>query len=274
MSTLYLDIETCPVDATPGGLIPVRAYDATAEEALPPEPGRVPSNIRDPEKIAARQAEIDAAHRQALAVWQAAEPERHAAHRERALAWWGEESLDPIGRRPHLGGRVLCVGYAIDDEPVRVIGPLNDERLVLAELDAVIDDVRPSTVVGHNVRGFDAAFLSARALKLGVARAVWRCLRPVDRWGPGRHVVDTAQLVPVVGYGGRPTGTAKLSDWCAALGLTDTAQTGGGAEVLGWYLAGDTDLIAAHCVADVAEVRRLYRLITEGPAAEGRREVA
>jgi len=261
MTALYLDIETCPADALPGGSIPSRAWEAVPAEGAPPVRGEVSRALRDPVKIAARTEELEVAYRVARAAWDADYPARHAAREAAALAWWAGEALDPIGRAPHLGGRVLCAAWAVDECNVELAD--GDEGGTLECLErAVVDAGRSVELIGHNIRGFDAPFIAARCLVLGVAPRLCAALRPADRWGPGRHIIDTLDLLPLVSYQRRPSGTGKLTDWARALGLSSAHQTGSGADVLPWYLAGRLDEIRSHCLADVAEVRALHQRLT------------
>lgn len=256
---VYLDIETAPHDARPGAEPPQRAWDATAQPEALLMRGSVPRNITDPAKIRAREEEIEATYRAAVSDWLAGAPVRKAEHRARAIAWWGEESLVPVARAPHIGGVILCAAWAIDDGPV---------ELAWGEVEALdalekIARQRPREWVGHNIRGFDAPFIASRALIRGGAPKLYGNFRSADKWGVGRHVTDTLDLLPVTRYQGRPSGTSRLCDWVAALGIA-TQEGGGGAEVLGQILAFDTAAIAAHCRADVAELRALHRRLVGG----------
>lgn len=262
MTTIYLDIETAPHDAAPGAEIPRRAWAATELPPLPlPQRGKIPSNLRDPAKIAARDEELDAAFVRAWVEHADAELAAHDAHRARALAWWGAESLDPIGRSPQVGGRIVCAAWAIDSDPPEIA--IGDEPAILDRIAELVSRRDANgVIVGHNIRGFDAPFLASRALRYADVTACYRAFRPVDRWGPGRWVVDTLDLLPVISYAGRRTGTARLSDWARSLEISTGDQPGSGADVLGWLLAGDTDSIYRHCLEDVRDVRTLHRRLT------------
>ena len=112
-----------------------------ADPASVPAP-KAPSNYKDPDKIAAY---IEAARSDA----------------------WLETSLDP------LLGRILCIGWAIDDDPVSVAynhsGDAKEE-IIEAFASAVrlarADDV-VLTWVGHNIAGFDLRWLYYRACRYG-----------------------------------------------------------------------------------------------------------
>ena len=84
-----------------------------------------------------------------------------------------------------------------------------------------------------------------------------------------KNIVDTMQLIPVPSYGGRPTGTARLSDWVTFLDEAVAEDQIDGSQVLGRYLAGDLEAIVRHLIADVQEVRTLHRLV-EDARGQGR----
>ena len=175
-----------------------------------------------------------------------------------ALEAWKKESLDPIGRAPAIGGRVYAIGVAINDAPPVVRFDVdNDECALIEWLDRQL--VGATQIIGHNIKGFDAPFLAARCLVYNlVGGSTWAALRKVDRWGAGRHVVDTLELLPIVSYGGRPTGTGRLADWVAALDCEQPDSTSGAA-VFDDLRAGRYAQIVDHCAADIVEVRSVYR---------------
>ena len=230
MKIAFLDIETGPTDATErqddAAWIPDRHYLAAASGTTQKR-GETADDLEVRIRNDAREA-------------------------------WGKEALDPIGRAPALGGRVYAAGVAIDDAApdVRFYA---DERDLIAWLDTALAGC--THIVGHNVRGFDAPFLAARCMVLGlVGGSTWHALRKADRWGPGRHVVDTLDLLPIVSYGGRPTGTGRLADWVRALGIEQPDPTSGAA-VFEDLRAQRYAAILDHCRADVEEVRRVYRMM-------------
>jgi hypothetical protein len=280
---LYCDVETAPADSFPGAPVPDRAIEA-AEKANPPPKapkcGSVPSNWKDQAKIDAKRAELELAHLAALEEHARDLAEHRAEIAKGAREWWGRESLDPIGKgkEGHGPGRIVSIGFAIGDGPVTVLRD-DDEAAMLVALDAACAAAGVTHFVGHNSRGFDAYFIAGRAMVLDVAPRLVAWLLPVWLGRPSDDVIDTKDLLPVTAYNGRPEGTARLSDWCRALGISEP-QPGMGDRVLDWWLAGDVDLIVQHNAADVVELRRLHQRILryhdlrKKPAAEGHKEVA
>jgi hypothetical protein len=240
MSIIYLDIETVPADALPGQTMPPARWieRATGE-------------------VKRLKADTDAEFATKCTEW--------------AREQWGKESLDPVGRAPAIGGRVLAIGLASGDDDVTA-WTSDHEDDVLTAFEQYLDErcARHCSIVGHNIRGFDAPFLAARALRHPERYpAILRAFMPKDRWGPGHHIVDTMALIPVTSYGGRPTGTARLADWVTYLDEAIAEDQIDGSQVLGRYLAGDLEAIARHLIADVQEVRTLHRRI-EAARGQGR----
>jgi len=233
MSVIYLDIETVPADAMPGRTMPPARWI-----------------LRAPDEVKRLKADSDADFAAKCVEW--------------AREQWQKESLDPVGRAPAIGGRVLAVGLASGDGDVTSWAS-DEEGDVLAGLEQYLDEhcARHCSIVGHNIRGFDAPFLAARALRHPERYpSILRAFMPRDRWGPGPHVIDTMALLPVTSYGGRPTGTARLGDWVTYLDEAVAEDQIDGSQVLGRYLAGDMSAILGHLVADVREVRTLHQRLT------------
>jgi hypothetical protein len=233
MSIIYLDIETVPVDAMPGQTMPPARWI-----------------LRAPDEVKRLKADSDADFAAKCSEW--------------AREQWGKESLDPVGRAPAIGGRVLAIGVQSGEEFVTA-WTSDHEDDVLTAVEQYLDErcARHCSIVGHNIRGFDAPFLAARALRHPERYpAILRAFLPRDRWGPGPHTIDTMQLIPVTSYGGRPTGTARLSDWVTFLDEAIAEDQIDGSQVLGRYLSGDLQAIVRHLIADVQEVRTLHQRLT------------
>jgi hypothetical protein len=129
MKTIHFDIET-------GALA-----EAELAVMVPPfDPAEVKvGNLKDPDKIAAKLAEAEAAHRREFV--------------ERA-------ALDP------LTGRVVAIGLLFEDSEFAVIGH-DDEAATLREFWGVCrgEMGRINRMVGFNTRLFDLPFLIRRSFK-------------------------------------------------------------------------------------------------------------
>jgi len=67
-------------------------------------------------------------------------------------------------------GRILCIGYAIDDEPTDVLYFDGDEKKMLAKFWELANDV--NLFIGHNIIDFDMRFIVQRSVVNGV-RPSW-----------------------------------------------------------------------------------------------------
>lgn len=204
MTRLFLDIETLPLGE--------------------PDPEQVepPKNYKDPDKIAAYQA-------------------------DKALDAWKTGSLDA------LRGRVLCVGVAVDERPATVMHD-DDERQLLSDLqDGILYYAQsgPVDIVTYNGGAFDRPFLARRALVHGLdALAAWARVR--KPWEAGTDLLELWRM-------GDRRARGTQADVAAALGIDTAANPISGAEVADRYLAGDIDAILEHCRQDVIELREIWR---------------
>lgn len=187
----------------------------------------VPANYKDPEKIRA---------------W--CEANADAAYRKTAF--------------DAMRGRLLCIGYAVDDAPVRVAyDPTGtDTATLFDELHKALVDVRYPIWVGHNIAGFDLRWLKWHAWRIEHPIAG---LIPFEKWG-GKRVADTMSLW----QGPDPKGWTKLGDIAAFLGIGGKGEGLDGSKVYDAWLAGEHDRIAAYCAQDVELTRRVYRVIGAG----------
>jgi hypothetical protein len=263
---IYLDIETLPADARPG-IVPGTPPGWEPIPFLLPQRKSPPANYRKPEAIAEWEAAEDDRH--AAAIEEARD--RHADREadERAKAWdaWHARGLSP------MLGRVLCVGFAIADGPVATIVDERDgdgEAEVLAELLEHIRDVThggrlPHRIIGHNIAGFDAPFLAVRGARHGIALARWLRSPSGKPWDA--PLLDTADAWPCRSRPGRGQvgGSGKLPDIAAFLGLPPDPNPIDGSQVCEAYLTGRLHDVVQHCRHDIAALRDVHlRLVALG----------
>jgi hypothetical protein len=180
--------------------------------------------------------------------------------------WWAEQGdakkAEAITRTALEGtwGEIVCIGYAVEAEPVRVIAE-DDEggtlRSFVEELSASCADIpawqKRATYIGHNVTAFDLRFIWQRARIHGVRLPEW----PLERYPRGPYVYDT--MTEWAGYGGR----IKQCDLELAFGL-DRADPleHGGADVAAALAAGRADDVRLHCAEDIRLLREIHRRMT------------
>lgn len=143
-------------------------------------------------------------------------------------------------------GRLLCIGYALDDGPTQAL--VGEEREMLAAFWTLAHGVH--LFVGHNVMEFDLPFLYQRSVvqrvrpsvKLNFARyrsaPIYDTMHEWTHWGRTRVGLEHLAL---------------------ALGLP-TPKTGiDGSQVFAFYQAGRVEEIVAYCQRDVETTRAVYK---------------
>jgi hypothetical protein len=168
---------------------------------------------------------------------------------------WLAHNADSIGdkewRRTALDGargRVLCVGYAVDGEPVRCAHNASEVD-VLASIAAVMDNARWATIIGHNVE-FDTRFLAQRMWIHGMPLPAVLQDAVSNRYS--KHVFCTMRAWA----GWRDT--ISLANLSAAFGLAAKTDLDG-SKVFDAWQAGDVDRICDYCKQDVDITRNIAR---------------
>ena len=210
MTTLYLDIETLPAAWTD------EQVDAHALAS-------VPGNYTKPESIAK---------------WV----------EEHRMEQWLRTALD------WRYARICCIGVIVEighDVQERIVIMLDEhgERKMLGELDAILVQYAPDTIVGHNIVGFDLPRLHIAAARNGVPSLA----RRLSEYRGHRHaVVDTMRLAMGMER-------CRLGDLAVALGLE--GKSGDGSQVYELWVEGRKDVLAAYCLQDVEVTRAVYRAL-------------
>lgn len=157
---------------------------------------------------------------------------------ENAQEAWEKTALD--GWKGHVACIVSgTLHYIVED--------INDEKEALY---CFFRDIRESTLVGHNIIGFDIPFLTKRALVLGVKlppEYIWpRSLKPWDnkvfdtmtQLGSGKDFISLDNLARNLGIKGKGNTTGKQVHYMWQNGLHDE--------------------IAEYCADDVRIVREIH----------------
>jgi len=155
-----------------------------------------------------------------------------------------DTSLDP------MYGRIACVGVAVDDGPVRVLGidgqtvmPEDITLQGLVDLLCSLDAPRLITWRGHS---FDLPFLQTRLIRHQMPTMDWLMGTPRQP----RPGVDLAEIWPAT--------HRRVAQWEACAHLDIPLQTGVmGAGVHRAYTDGRISEIGDHCAADVDQLRAL-----------------
>lgn len=215
---LYIDIETVPCED--------EALKAEIAAGITP-----PGNYKKPETIAE---------------WEKTEKPKLI-----------EEALQRSGLDGGFG-RILCVGWAVDDAPVQIACE-SEERLLLQ---IVMDDLaapleRFPAIVGHNVAGFDLRFLWQRCVVNGIFPQGLLYAMNAKPWD--KCINDTMLMW-------HPQNKVALPKLCKILGVQKDDSVDG-SQVYALLKAGELDKIIAHCRSDVEAVRAVHRKLTFRKAA-------
>jgi len=209
MTTLYLDIETLPAAWTD------EQVDAHALAS-------VPGNYTKPESIAK---------------WV----------EEHRLEQWLRTALDWRYARICCIGVIVEIGHDVQERTVIMLDE-HGERKMLGELDAILVQYAPDTIVGHNIVGFDLP-----RLHIAAARTLPSLARRLSEYRGHRHAVqDTMRLA-------MGAERCRLGDLATALGLE--GKSGDGSQVYELWVEGRQDAIAAYCLQDVEVTRAVYRAL-------------
>ena len=145
-------------------------------------------------------------------------------------------------------GRVICFGYAIDDNtPQTIVG---SERAILENVWRLLPPMSNATAVGHNV-GWDVRFLWQRFvvndirppswLRAAVNAKPWQLADTMTLWNPDRDK------------------RISLDKLCRILGIQTPKGELDGSKIWDAYRAGEIERITEYCAADVIAMRECYR---------------
>lgn len=147
-------------------------------------------------------------------------------------------------------GRILCIGYAVDDEAVKCLS--GEEKEILQQFWDIAKDA--GLFIGHNVMEFDLRFIYKRSI-------IYR-VRPSQDLSFARYrsapIYDTMKEWEKWGAMG-----VSLHKLTIALGIQSPKEEGiDGSKVYDYYLAGKSDEIAKYCMRDVEATRKVYKRLT------------
>ena len=147
-------------------------------------------------------------------------------------------------------GRILCIAYAIDDNPALVLCNPDDERKTLQDFWNLVQDNRVGLYVGHNVMDFDLRFIYQRSVVLGVVPTVDL---PFARYR-NTPIFDTMKEWSKWGQN-----NIGLEHIALALGIPTPKEGIDGSQVFDFYKAGKVKEICDYCMRDVDTTRAVYK---------------
>lgn len=169
------------------------------------------------------------------------------------------EAIDKTGLDGAFG-QVVCIGYDLHDtgQPEAVYGL--DEPDLLTRFNAVLDTIprnmhNATTVVGHNIIGFDLRFLWQRYIVNGIKpHAIISASAKAKPWDA--NVYDT--MTQFAGFGNKIT----LDKLCVALGIPTPKGELDGSKVGQAVADGYLLKVVKYCKDDVIATRLAYRRMT------------
>jgi predicted PolB exonuclease-like 3'-5' exonuclease len=181
---------------------------------------------------------------------------------ESIAAWMAENAesaaAELLAKTSFDGGRghVCTIAWAKGDGEIKCehAETIQHERAVIEAFFNDLDRYHAETLVGHNVTGFDIAFLRKRAIVLGITLPPAHCL-PRDPKPWDKSVNDT------MGMWAGGTNRISLHDLCGILGIPGKDGFDGSMVAAAWA-AGEHAKIAEYCRDDVARVRAIHARFT------------
>lgn len=146
-------------------------------------------------------------------------------------------------------GRILCIGYAVDDDEVKCLS--GDETKMLKDFWQLAKDA--DLFIGHNIMEFDLRFIYKRSVILGI--------KPSRDLSFARYrnnpIYDTMKEWEK--WAAQGSSLHRLS---IALGISSPKEEGiDGSQVYDFYLAGKSYEIIEYCKRDVVATREIYKKI-------------
>lgn len=161
-------------------------------------------------------------------------------------------------------GRILCIAYAIDDDPVECLNGAEDEAGMLKAFWEIVESISTPSgngqwadygiqFIGHNVMDFDLRFIYQRSIinkvkppfELSFVRyrsyPIYDTMREWTKWSMG---------------------TIGLEHIALALGIPTPKDGIDGSQVFDFYKAGKVKEICEYCKRDVEATRAVYKRMT------------
>jgi 3'-5' exonuclease len=163
-------------------------------------------------------------------------------------------------------GRIACIAYAVNNDPIRVISHPEDEKKVLQDFWHVAGQC--DQFIGHNIMEFDLRFLLQRSMVLGV-KPTWNRFQEL-----GKKPWDMVKYLDFSRYKNLPVFDTmqEWSNWgnhklglehvALALGIPTPKEGIDGSEVWNFYQAGKINEICEYCKRDVEVTRAVYNRMT------------
>lgn len=142
-------------------------------------------------------------------------------------------------------GRILCLCYAIDDEPIQSLS--GDEKEILQKFWGLVKNI--DLFVGHNILDFDLKFIMQRSIILGV--------KPTR--GISFRKYQNSDVYDIMQEWDNWSGFTAMDDLAHAMNIPSSKEGIDGSQVHEFYKNGKTKEIIDYCCRDVEVTRSIYK---------------
>lgn len=161
-------------------------------------------------------------------------------------------------------GRIICIAYAIDDNPIECLSGDESEAEMLKKFWEIVDSISVPArnpqwpdygvqFIGHNVMDFDLRFI--------YQRSIINKVKPAYNLNFARYkdypIYDTMKE-----WSKWSMNSIGLEHIALALGIPTPKDGIDGSEVYNFYKAGKIKEICEYCKRDVEATREVYRRMT------------
>jgi len=173
---------------------------------------------------------------------------------------WAEKQIEEEYRKRALEserGRLYCIAYAMNDEPIRVISYNEDEKVMMEEFVTDLKKSYDRTLatcgwVGQNIGEFDIPWLYQRMIKYQIKDIIYYL--PDSPFH--KRLIDTGREWTRT----QKRGYVSLDTICRFLGIEGKGDVDG-SKVYDLFLAGEHEKTYKYCASDVDKVRQIWNLI-------------
>lgn len=148
-------------------------------------------------------------------------------------------------------GRILCIGYAVDDDETSILYNENDEKKTLQQFWDLAQSA--DLFIGHNVMDFDLRFIFQRSIINGVRPPQNLINLPFARYR-NNPIFDTMKE-----WAKWSNNSVGLEHLALALGIPSPKDGIDGSQVWDFYKAGKVEEILKYCQKDVETTRAVYK---------------
>ncbi|MBU4285188.1 ribonuclease H-like domain-containing protein [Patescibacteria group bacterium] len=147
-------------------------------------------------------------------------------------------------------GRILCIGYAINDNPIDILYEKDDEKKILEDFWELAKNA--DLFIGHNVMDFDLRFIYQRSIVNNV--------KPTKDLSFARYrnnpIFDTMREWSKWNISNENAGLEYIA---LAMGISSPKNNIDGSQVYDYYKKGKIKEILEYCKKDVETTRLVYK---------------